>query len=150
MEPLHHSHCLKKQHRICQILFPEPFDQDNLYASILKMGELSREFDKSKLVRENLVVGCQSDLYLYEICQEGRLFFFTHTESLISSGIASMFADIYSGEFPETILTCKPFFFDKLSQYLSLGRKTGGEALYLRMKQISVRHLKLSSPLSIE
>lgn len=145
MEPRsQHSSCLKKQNLISQTLFAEPFSQDSLYASILKIGALSREFDTSKMTKDHLVLGCQSDLYLYEVYQKGLLFFFTYTEALISSGISAMFTKIYSGESPETILTCKPIFFDKLSQYLSLGRRAGGEALYMRMKQISVRYLKSS------
>ncbi|MEF9520187.1 SufE family protein [Chlamydia crocodili] len=142
--PLHHSGCLKKQHRISQMLFPEKFHKDVLYNSLLDIGSQSKTFDKSKITRENLVLGCQSDLYLYEIHQEGRLFFFTYTEALISSGIAALFAEVYSGETPVTILTCKPVFFDQLSQYLSIGRINGGESLYMRMKQISVRYLKSS------
>ncbi|WP_348662895.1 SufE family protein [Chlamydia vaughanii] len=143
--PLQHSSCLKKQHRISQVLFPEKFHQDALYNTLLDFGSRSKTFDKCKIAQENLVLGCQSDLYLYEIYQDGCLFFFTYTEALISSGIAALFAEIYSGETPVTILTCRPIFFDKLSQYLSLGRINGGESLYMRMKQISVRYLKSSS-----
>ncbi|QXE26935.1 SufE family protein [Chlamydia buteonis] len=142
--PLQHAGCLKKQHRILQTLFPEKFHKDMLYNTLLDFGSQSKNFDKSKISRENLVLGCQSDLYLYEVYQEGRLFFFTHTEALISSGIAVLFAEVYSGETPVTILTCKPVFFDQLSQYLSFGRVNGGESLYMRMKQISVQYLKSS------
>ncbi|WP_041467937.1 SufE family protein [Chlamydia felis] len=142
--PLHHSGCLKKQLLISQMLFPEKFHKDTLYDTLLNFGSRSNSFDKSKITREHLVLGCQSDLYLYEVHQEGRLFFFTHTEALISSGIAALFSEVYSGETPVTILTCKPVFFDQLSQYLSIGRVNGGESLYMRMKQISVRYLKSS------
>ncbi|ANG65786.1 SufE family protein [Chlamydia gallinacea] len=147
MELVHsHTSCLEKQNRISQFLLAEPLHPDTLYASILKIGARPREFDTSKISKKNLVLGCQSDLYLYETYQKGRLFFFTHTEALISSGIAAIFTEIYSGELPETVLTCKPVFFDKLSQYLSLGRRAGGEALYMRMKQISIRYLKSPTP----
>ncbi len=101
-------------------------------------------FDKTQLLKENLVIGCQSDLYLYERYQDGRLFFFSYTEALISAGIASLFCEVYSGETPVTILTCKPEFFQQLSQYLSFGRVNGGEALYMKMKQLSIRYLKTS------
>lgn len=126
------------------MLFPEKFHKDVLYNTLLDIGSKSKAFDKSRITRENLVLGCQSDLYLYEVYQEGRLFFFTYTEALISSGIAALFAEVYSGETPVTILTCKPVFFDQLSHYLSIGRVNGGESLYMRMKQISVRYLKSS------
>ncbi|WP_032742333.1 SufE family protein [Chlamydia abortus] len=142
--PLQHAGCLKKQHRIVQTLFPEKFHKDVLYNTLLEFGSQPKNFDKSKMARENLVLGCQSDLYLYEVYQEGRLFFFMHTDALISSGIAALFAEVYSGETPVTILTCKPVFFDQLSPYLSFGRVNGGESLYMRMKQISVQYLKSS------
>ncbi|WP_420834798.1 SufE family protein [Candidatus Chlamydia sanziniae] len=123
-------------------LFSEPFYKDALYLGLMGYNIESHSFDKQQIRKENLVLGCQSNLYLYEVYQEGRLFFFTYTEALISGGIASIFTEVYSGETPTTILTCKPVFFERLREYLSFGRVNGGESLYMKMKQISVRYLK--------
>lgn len=142
---LDHSSCLAKQKEILQLLFPENWTQDSLYSTLLTIGAKTEAFDTDKITEDYLVVGCQSDLYLYEHYQDGYLFFFTHTEALISSGLATVLTKIYSGETPSTILTCKPLFLDTLHQNLSLSRRHGIEAILLRMKQISVQYLKLSS-----
>nr|CRI42198.1 Uncharacterized protein BN1224_DC9_AM_00020 [Chlamydia pneumoniae] len=140
--PLQHARCLKKQHKIIEKLFPEPFQKDHLYLKLMENSSSRDAFDKKRMLKENLVVGCQSDLYLYEVYQDGILFFFTYTKALMSSGIASLFTEVYSGETPSTILTCKPIFFQRLTPYLSFGRLNGGESLYMRMKQIAVQYLK--------
>ncbi|EPP34911.1 fe-S metabolism associated domain protein [Chlamydia ibidis] len=139
--PLQNSGCLEKQDKIIQLLFPKKFNKDVLYNTLMSFGSDKSNFDRNKVSQDTLVPGCQSDLYLYEIYCDGRLFFFTYTEALISSGIAHLFSQVYSGEHPETILTCKPIFFEKLSQYLSIGRVNGGDSIYMRMKQIAVRYL---------
>lgn len=133
---------MKKQYNIIKKLFPEPFQKDTLYLKLMENSSSSGSFDKQHMIKENLVTGCQSDLYLYEVYQNGRLFFFTYTEALISSGIAALFTEVYSGETPSIILTCKPIFFQQLTPYLSFGRVNGGESLYMRMKQIAVKYLK--------
>ncbi|AGW39072.1 SufE family protein [Chlamydia pecorum] len=146
--PLQHAGCLKKQHALIQKFFSNSCSKEFLYQKLMEKPLHQSIFDEKQIKKENLVLGCQSDLYLYEVYEEGRLFFFTYTEALISSGIAKLFCHVYSGENPYTILTCKPIFFQQLSKYLSLGRITGGESLYLKMKQIACRYLKTPLPLS--
>ena len=139
--PSEHKTCLEKQEKALTLLFPENFIKDTFYKQLLQIGLSAKPFPKEFLTKENLVLGCQSDLYLHREFRNDALFFFTYTEALISSGIAVLFSDIYSGETPETILTCKPLFFEKLSKHLSMGRSRGGESLFLRMQRIAVQYL---------
>lgn len=135
------SLCLQKQQKIISTLFSEQTSKNDLYDALIRLGSQERVYDSSKKTSDYLVKGCQSDLYLYEIYKEEKLYFFTYTDALISSGLASLFVDIYSGETPETILTSPPIFFEKLKQYLSMGRVHGGESLFMKMKQIAVKYL---------
>lgn len=136
-----HHHCLQKQHALIDKLFS--VSKNQLYDALIHMGSQPRPYDPSKLLPSYLVKGCQSDLYLYETFTNGKLYFFTHTDALISSGLARCFVDIYSEETPETVLTCPPMFFEQLKQHLSMGRVHGGESLFMKMKQTAVRYLTM-------
>lgn len=139
--PSEHKACLEKQEKAVALLFPENFVKDTFYKQLLQIGRTAKPFPKEFLTKENLVLGCQRDLYLHGEFKNNAAFFFTYTEALISSGVAVLFSDIYSGETPETILTCKPLFFEKLSRHLSMGRSRGGESLFLNMQRIAVQYL---------
>ena len=140
-----HKTCLEKQEKALALLFPKDFVKDTFYKQLMQIGRSAKPFPKEFLTKEHLVLGCQSDLYLHSEFRDNALFFFTYTEALISSGIAVLFSTIYSGETPETILTCKPLFFEKLSKHLSMGRSRGGESLFLSMQRIAVQHLAQKS-----
>lgn len=138
---MQHDSCLQKQNQVISILFSDQTSKNELYDTLIRLGSQPRTFDSSKQTSDYLVQGCQSDLYLYEIYENDKLYFFTYTDALISSGLASLFVDIYSGESPETVLTCTPLFFNRLKPYLSMGRMHGGESLFMKMKQIAVQYL---------
>lgn len=133
--------CLEKQQDILQLLLPSDFSRDTLYDSLIRLGKRPTSFDVGKRLSPYLVAGCQSDLYLYEQYREGCLYFFFHSDSLISAGITFLFTHVYSGEAPEIILTTPPTFFEPLKKHLSIGRVQGGEAVFLRIKQLSVHYL---------
>lgn len=135
------SSCLEKQQAIIRHLFPENFSADFLYETLIELGKKNKNYDLNKKTPDRLITGCQSDLYLYEVNQEGRLFFFTYTDAFISGGLASLFTEVYSQETPETVLTCPPHFFTKIQPHLSIGRANGGESLLLHMRKKALTHL---------
>src|SRR4029077_20554700 len=92
---------------------------------------------------DNLVKGCQSQMYLHSYWSEDKIIFESESDALISSGLASLLVQVYSGETPETILKCSPTYLDEIgiSASLTPNRASGLYSMHLRMKQEALRML---------
>ena len=68
-------------------------------------------YPDTELSRENLVEGCQSELYLAHKFENEKIKFYIHSEAMISKGLASILVYVYSNESPKKIFTTPPIFF---------------------------------------
>ncbi len=130
-------------------LFSDCSSPELIYQRIIECGKKLPSFDPQWKREENLVPGCQSRMYLHTIFEESKIYFLASSDALISSGLAAILIEAYSGESPETILTCPPTFLEEINIPSSLtpGRVNGLANLYLKMKQEA---LKLAVLLSKE
>lgn len=110
------------------------------YHLIIRLGEALPPLNPESHLEENLVRGCQSKLYLDAVLRDGKMFFFAHSDALISAGLAALLIEIYSGETMERILTSPPNFLHTLGIHASLSpsRSNGLSQIYLKMKQLSI------------
>jgi cysteine desulfuration protein SufE len=134
--------CLKKQAEI-KALFDDCLSMDAKYVRIMEQGRLLPSLDPSQKIKENLVSGCQSIVYLHAYLEEGLVVFNIESDALISSGLASLLVQVYSGETPETILKCPPTYLEELGigQALTPNRANGLYSIHLRMKQEALKLL---------
>lgn len=135
--------CLNKQEKLIQ-LFAFCKSSEDIYKKIIYYGQCLPNFPYENKTPDNLVKGCQSQTYLFgQLNQHHLIKFSACSEALISSGIAYLFIEAYSEEDPETILTCPPFFFEKLHlpSLLSISRSNGALSFHLKMKQIAANFL---------
>ena len=134
--------CLKKQSEI-KAIFSDCHSPEAMYQLIMEWGKKLPPFDPKWKKEENLVSGCQSLMYLHATFEECKIYFSAKSEALISAGLAALLIEVYSGESPETILTCPPKFLDEIGIPLSLtpGRANGLANLHLKMKQKSMHYL---------
>ncbi|MEG1542696.1 MAG: SufE family protein [Victivallaceae bacterium] len=139
------SSCIDKQTDLCRI-FSKSSSQDEIYKTLISLKNRLPSFEKNKACDNNLVRGCQSNLWIYSKMENGKVLFFSKADALISAGISALFVLSYSDELPETILGCPPMFFDKLNlnNLLSPGRSNGALSLHLRMKQLVLPYLSFS------
>ncbi|MBS0625542.1 MAG: SufE family protein [Verrucomicrobia bacterium] len=116
------------------------------YTAIIEMGRTLPSYPNSLKTPERIVKGCQSTLYLDATLKEGKVYFQTSSEALISAGLAALLIAVYSGETPQTILTTPPDFLKDLgiSASLSPNRSNGLYQIHLRMKQLAIPFLNLS------
>ncbi len=134
--------CLNKQEKI-KTLFAECKTEDDKYKKIIELGReqpgLSSEYKKP----ENIIQGCQSTMYIHAYLREGKVFFETESDALISSGLAVLLLKVYSGETPEVILKCPPAYLEALGINVSLtpSRSNGLYSIHLRMKQEALKLL---------
>jgi cysteine desulfuration protein SufE len=137
----HHS-CLQKQQNI-KALFASCPNEEAKYAKIIELGRAQPPLSPIHKTPENIVKGCQSVMYMRSWKENESIFFHAESDALISSGLASILIQVYSGETPETILKCPPTYLEELgiSASLSPSRANGLYSIHLRMKQDALKHL---------
>lgn len=138
-----HETCLEKQDRLAQEFASMP-DAQARYDRLMEMGRALPSCDPKVRVPQNLVAGCQSEVFLSARLDQGKVYFSIHSEALISSGLAALLLAIYDGESIETILSCPPNCLTKMGILASLtpGRTNGLASMHLRMKQEALKLIK--------
>ena len=128
--------CLAKQQRI-KDLFASCQDAEARYQKIIEIGKSLSPLKPQYRTPENLVKGCQSQMYLHSYGQGDRLIFEGESDALISQGLAAILILVYSDEAPETILKCPPDYLEdlQLASSLTPNRANGLYSVHLRMKQ---------------
>ncbi len=123
--------------------FDISLSSEEKYHILIEMGSRLPPFPPHFKTPQNLVPGCQSNLYLHSYLDEGRLFFLAASDALISAGLAALLIAAYSGETPEAILTNPPDFLTSLGLHASLSqnRSNGLNHIHLRIKQEAVKSL---------
>ena len=131
--------CLYKQSTIKE-MFSHCLTAEEKYKKIIELGQTLPSLDPIYHLPENLVEGCQSMMYLFTTCENGKMVFKIYSEALISKGLAGLLILIYEDETPETLLKCPPTVLSEIGiqQTLSPGRSNGLFNLYLKMKQQAI------------
>lgn len=134
--------CLAKQARIKEA-FTGCKSRDERYEKIISLGRALKPLSSDHKLPENLVQGCQSQMYLYAIMKDGLVHFEAESDALISNGLAALLLAVYSEEPAEVILRCAPDYLEELGIAASLtpNRANGLYSLHLRMKQAALQFL---------
>jgi cysteine desulfuration protein SufE len=134
--------CLEKQRKIKEIFLACPSEEAK-YEKIIEFGRQQVPLAPIAKIPENLVKGCQSQMYLHSYWSGDKIIFEAESDALISSGLAALLVQVYSGEAPETILKCPPTYLDEIGVNASLtpNRASGLYSMHLRMKQDALKML---------
>ena len=126
----------RKLKRYAQILnnIEDPQDQ---FVWIMDFGKNSLPMDNDHKVKSFEVVGCQSQTWLVPHFVEDKIYFTADSAALISKGMVSMIADVYSGSSAQDI---KEFDQDefkilKLDTLLTPGRNNGVHGMLKKVKE---------------
>lgn len=113
------------------------------YEKIIEMGRKLPPLSSSARLEKNLVIGCQSILYLETEFKKGLIYFNADSEALISKGLAALLIEIYSGQPPEDLLKVPPTFLKEmgLHQALSPARSNGLASLLKKMQEEAIKIL---------
>lgn len=111
-------------------------DWPERYKYIIKLGQKLEPLDEEHKVEENLVRGCQSQVWLVTEQDEDKVIFKADSDAAITKGLVAMLVNFYSGESPDTILQTDPKFIDKIGmqQHLSPTRSNGLASMVKQMK----------------
>ncbi len=134
--------CRQKQEEVKK-LFDGLISIEAKYEKIIEIGREQCRLNEKYKTDQYLVRGCQSRMYLVSHYVQGKVYFESESDAIISAGLCTLLIRVYSGEDPETILKCAPTYLEELSipQTLTPGRANGLASIYLRMKQDALAYL---------
>ena len=125
----------RKLKRYAQILnnIEDPQDQ---FVWIMDFGKNSRAMDDDHKVKSFEVPGCQSQTWLVPHFVEDKIYFTADSAALISKGMVSMIADVYSGSSAQDINEFNQDNFNELSldTLLTPGRNNGVHSMLKLIK----------------
>jgi cysteine desulfuration protein SufE len=114
------------------------------YEYIIELGKTLAKIDEANKTADNLIKGCQSNVWLFAEKKKDKVFFTADSDAIITKGIIALLLRVYSNQTPEAILSTNPVFIDKigLKENLSPTRANG---LLSMIKQIKLYALAFQS-----
>lgn len=111
-------------------------DWTERYKHIIKQGRTLEPLDEQYKVEENLVRGCQSQVWLHTKLEDDKVIFEADSDAAITKGLVALMVRFYSGQDPDTILNTSPSFIKKIGmeQHLSPTRSNGLASMVKQMK----------------
>ena len=97
------------------------------YEYLIDLGKKMPLIDAQYKHDENLVPGCQSQVWLHAELKNDRVQFSADSDAIITKGIIALLIRVLSGQPPEEIKTADLYFVDKigLKEHLSPTRSNG-------------------------
>ena len=126
----------RKLKRYAQIINNIDDPQDK-FLWIMDFGKNFRAMDNEHKVKSFEVPGCQSQTWLVPHFVEDKIYFTADSAALISKGMVSMIADVYSGSSAQDIkeFNQDEFKILKLDTLLTPGRNNGVHGMLKKVKE---------------
>ena len=117
------------------------------YEYIIELGKSLPLIEESYKVDENLIVGCQSKVWLQAEIEGDDLHFTADSDAILTKGIVALLLRVFDHQKPTDILDADLYFIDEigLKEHLSPTRANG---LVSMIKQIKLYALAFQSKLS--
>lgn len=111
-------------------------DWTERYKYIIKQGRKLEPLDEEHKIEENLVRGCQSQVWLHTSLEDGKVIFEADSDAAITKGLVALMVRLYSGQTPDIIIKTDPYFIKKIGmqQHLSPTRSNGLASMVKQMK----------------
>jgi cysteine desulfuration protein SufE len=111
-------------------------DWSDKYEYIIALGKELSEMKKEDKVEDNLVRGCQSQVWLIAKEKNGNVFFEADSDAIISKGICALLVKVFNGQPALEIVKNNLSFIDEigLKEHLSPNRSNGLVAMVTKIK----------------
>lgn len=105
------------------------------YALLIELGNSLGKLDVKYKTEDNLIVGCQSRVWLQAEYRDGKIIFHAESDAVIVKGIIALLIKVLSDRTPDEIINADLYFIEKigLKENLSPTRSNG---LVSMIKQI--------------
>ena len=110
------------------------------YEMIIQMGKELPVIDDKYKVPENLIKGCQAQVWLHADFKEGKLIFTADSDALITKGLVALVVKVLSGHTPKEIIASDLHFVDDigLKSHLSPTRSNGLLSMLKQIKHYAI------------
>ena len=110
------------------------------YELLIDNGKDLPPIDPARKVKDYLIEGCQSKVWLYPEFDGSEISFSADSDAIITRGIVSLLVRVLSGRTPEEIMNADLYFIDSigLRQNLSPTRSNGLLSMVKQMKLYAI------------
>ena len=117
------------------------------YEYMIDLGKSLPLINEQFKLDENLIVGCQSKVWLHSEIEGDKLKFTADSDAILTKGIVAILLRVFNNQKPKDILDADLYFIDEigLKEHLSPTRANG---LVSMIKQIKLYALAFHSKLS--
>ena len=117
------------------------------YEYIIELGKSLPLIKESYKMKENLIVGCQSKVWLHSEIEEDKIKFTADSDAILTKGIVAILLRVFNNQKPKDILEAELYFIDEIGfkEHLSPTRANG---LVSMIKQIKLYALAFQSKLT--
>lgn len=111
-------------------------DWTEKYKHIIKQGEQLEPLDDQYKTEENMVKGCQSNVWLVADLEGDKVKFKADSDAAIVKGLIGLLMRVYDEQHPDDILSHPPDFIKQIGmqEHLSATRANGLAAMIKQMK----------------
>jgi len=111
-------------------------DWTQKYEYLIDLGKELKVLDAKHKTEENLIKGCQSNVWLIAKKEKNSIVFTADSDAIMTKGIIALLIKILSNQTPKDITNCDLFFIKKigLSEHLSATRANGLLSMIKQMK----------------
>ena len=110
------------------------------YKMLIDLGNELQPLDEKYKTEQNLIVGCQSRVWLQADEVDGKVIFQAESDALIVKGIIALLIRVLSGHTPDEILNADLYFIDEigLKDHLSPTRSNGLLSMVKQMRMYAL------------
>lgn len=110
------------------------------YEMIIQLGKELPLIDEKYKVPENLIKGCQSQVWLHVDYTDSLLYFTADSDALITKGLVALVVKVLSGHSPKEIIDADLHFIDDigLRSHLSPTRSNGLLSMVKQIKNYAI------------
>ncbi len=110
------------------------------YEHIIELGKDLPLIPESLKTKDNLIKGCQSNVWLHAECTENKINFSADSDAIITKGIIALLIRVLDNQSPEDILKAELKFIDSigLTNHLSPTRANGLLGMVKQMKSYAM------------
>jgi len=120
--------------------FSEFDDWMDRYQVLIDLGNELPPLDQKYKSDQNLIEGCQSNVWLQAEYKDGKVYYQAESDALIVKGIISLLIKVISGHTPDEILDADLYFIEKigLREHLSPTRSNGLVSMVKQMRMYAL------------
>lgn len=121
-------------------------DWTDRYEYIIDLGKKNPPLAESQKIEENIIKGCQSQVWLVARLEEGYIHFAADSDAIIVKGLVALLVRVLSGHSPKEIAEADLFFIDQIgmTKHLAQTRSNGLLSMVKQMKFYGLAYMAQS------